>query len=129
MFKRFLHEKQDYFFFVFRVIVGLLFFLHGWMKVPNIINSTFGIGNLMFYAGIIEVIAGLLIIVGLFTRTIAVIAAGEMVVAFIIAHLPSGINPLANKGEPAVLLFASFLILMSHGARKWSIDNLIHTKD
>jgi putative oxidoreductase len=129
MFKKFLERNQDYFFFVFRVVVGLMFLLHGWMKVPGIMDGTFGLGSLMFYAGIIEVIGGLFIIVGLFTRTVSTIAAVEMVFAYFMAHAGSGLSPLANKGEPAVLLFASFLILMSHGARKWSVDNLMHNRD
>jgi len=122
MLSKFLHEKQDYFFFVFRVIVGLLFFLHGWMKVPSIINGTFGLENLMFYAGIIETIGRIMIILGLFTKAVAFIAAIEMLGALFIAHFPSGLNPLTNGGEPAVLFFTSFLVLMTQGAGKWSID-------
>ncbi len=125
MLKNFFEKNSDYFFFVFRVLVGLLFLLHGWMKVPGIMDGSIAFGSLFFFAGIIEVFGGIMLIIGLFTRAVAFITAIEMVIALFVAHFPSGINPLKNQGEPAVLFFAAFLVLMAQGARKWSADNLI----
>lgn len=122
MLKNFLNKNQDNFFFVFRIIIGLLFLLHGWMKWDTIM--AFDLGSLMFYAGVIEIVGGIFIIIGLFTQEVAFIAALEMLVAFFYMHVPSGgINPLANRGEASVLFFLAFLILAGHGARKWSVDN------
>jgi len=126
MLKKFAEKNSEYFLFVFRVIVGFTFLLHGLMKIPGILNGTTGIINLMFWAGIIEVFGGALIIVGLLTRYVAVITAIEMLYAFVFVHSANGIwNPLANKGEPALLFFAAFLALIALGARKWSVDNYI----
>lgn len=125
MLKKFLNKNQDNLFFVFRILVGLIFLLHGWMKVPGIMNGNIGMGSLFFYAGIIEVFGGIMIILGLFTSVVATIAAVEMLVAYFTVHIKSGLSPLANKGEAAALFFAVFLVLAGHGAKKWSIDNLM----
>ena len=122
MLKNFLNKNQDNFFFVFRVIIGLLFLLHGWMKIGTIMS--FDLGSLMFYAGIIEIVGGLFIIIGLFTQEVAFIAAIEMLFAYFMSHAGNGWSPLANKGEAAVLFFVAFLILAGHGAKKWSVDRM-----
>ena len=124
MLNKFLDENQDYFYFVFRVIVGFTFFLHGWMKVSNYMARNIAPGSLMFFAMLIEVIVGIFLIIGLFTRYSAGIAAIEMVVAYFKVHAPQAVSPLANKGEPALLFFAAFLVLVAFGARKWAVDNL-----
>ena len=124
MVHKFLDKHSDSFYFVFRVIVGIVFLLHGIMKVKFWMAGQLPVGSLMFFAMIIEVIGGVLIILGLFTRYTACVAAIEMIVAYTTVHLASGkgINPLANGGEAAVLFFAIFLVLAAFGARKWAID-------
>ena len=129
MLKNFLNKNQDNFFFVFRIIIGLLFLLHGWMKVPGIMNGSIGMGSLFFYAGIIEVIGGIMIIIGLFTQEVAFIGAIEMLVAFFTVHAKSGLNPLVNQGELAVLFFAAFLILLTYGAQKWCLEQKLLNKE
>jgi putative oxidoreductase len=83
--------------------------------------------SLMGLAMIIEVVGGALIILGLFTRTTAAIAAVEMLFAYFMAHASNGWSPLANKGEPALLFFASFLVLLAFGARKYAVDNKLRS--
>ena len=122
---KFLDKNQDYFYFVFRVVVGLLFFLHGWMKLQMVLGGQIALGSLMFFAMLIEVIGGAFILLGLFTKYTASISALEMIVAYFKAHAPNGVSPLANHGEPAVLFFAAFLVLATFGARKWAIDNIL----
>ena len=126
MFKKILTKNSDYFYFVFRVIIGITFLLHGYMKLPGILNGSTSMTSLMWYAGIIEIVAGVFIILGLFVTYSAFIAAIEMLVAFFYAHVAKSgtLNPLANKGEAALLFFAAFLILMTQGAKKWSLDKL-----
>jgi len=123
------HGAQAY--FVFRVLLGLLFFMHGaqklfgWFggsKVPSLV-SAFGV------AGVLEVVIGLAVVLGLYTRLAATLAAVEMMVAFIWIHLPNGWNPLANYGEPAVLYFAAFLALTMYGAGKWSLERKLTGKE
>ena len=130
MFNKFLNKNSDYFYFVFRVLIGLLFLLHGIMKWQGIASGTTPMTSLIWYAGIIEIIAGVLFILGLFVRPAAFITSIEMLVAFFKVHVGSTgiLNPLVNKGEPAVLFFLAFLVILSQGARKWSLDNVFFKK-
>ena len=119
--KDFVSKHSDYFYLVFRVIIGGIFLLHGIQKMPGIFNGS--TDGLMFFAGIIETIGGIIIILGLLTRYVAAVTAIEMLVAYFMVHLPMGLSPLMNKGEPALLFFAAFLVLIAFGAGKYSIDD------
>ena len=101
-----------------RVVAGLMFWQHGaqklfgWLggrQVPELM-SQFGL------AGVLEFFGGILIIVGLFTRPVAFILAGEMAVAYFQVHAPEGLWPIQNRGEPAVLFAFIFLFFAAHGA-------------
>lgn len=78
----------------------------------------------MIAAGWIELLAGLLIALGLFAGIAAFIASGEMAVAYFMAHAPSGFWPVVNKGEMAVLYCFAFLYIAAHGSGRWSLDDL-----
>ena len=123
MMNRFFEKNGNIFYLVFRVIVGVLFLLHGIQKLPGIFDGSTSVVSLMFLAALIETIGGILLIIGLFTRTVALISAVEMLVAYFMVHMPGGINPLQNKGELALLFFAAFLVLLAFGAKKWGIDS------
>jgi putative oxidoreductase len=109
---------------VFRVIVGLLFLCHatqklfGWPTGPQVPAGTWP----FFYAGIIELVVGILITAGLFTRIAAFVASGEMAFAYFTQHLPDGFWPIANKGELAVLYCFSFLLLVFVGGGAFAVD-------
>jgi putative oxidoreductase len=110
---------------ILRIVVGLLFLEHGLSKffgfpVPFPVQP---LPPLLIAAGIIELLAGLLIAVGLFTRIAAFIASGEMAVAYWTQHAPKGPWPLANMGEGAILYCFIFLYLAAAGAGAWSIDS------
>jgi putative oxidoreductase len=75
-------------------------------------------------AGVLETFGGLLLLLGLFTRPVAFVLAGEMAVAYFMAHAPRGFFPLLNKGEPAVLYCFLFLYLAATGPGPWSLDAL-----
>jgi len=77
---------------------------------------------MLIAAGAIELVGGILITLGLFTRLAAFIAAGEMAVAYFIGHFPKGFWPAANMGEAAILYCFIFLYLAAAGAGAWSID-------
>ena len=129
-----MHNKfQEYLYFVFRVVVGLLFLQHGGQKLFGWFGGLGGnpaeLISLMGLAGVIEFFGGLAIVLGLFTRLTAAIAAVEMIVAYFVAHTPQGQIPLLNKGEPALLFFASFLVLLAYGPGKWSLGKLIFKKE
>lgn len=82
------------------------------------LTSLFGV------AGIIELVAGFLIMVGLMTRWAAFIASGEMAVAYFRAHQPQRTWPIENNGELAVLFCFAFLYIAARGAGVWSLDAL-----
>jgi putative oxidoreductase len=110
---------------ILRIVVGLLFLEHGLSKffsfpVPFPVQP---LPPLLIAAGVIELLAGLLITVGLFTRIAAFIASGEMAVAYWTQHAPKGPWPLANMGEGAILYCFIFLYLAAAGAGAWSIDS------
>jgi len=113
---------RAYLWAILRIIAGLMFALHGAQKF-GLTGGPAATGKpLMLVAAIIELVGGLLITVGLFARWAAFIAAGEMAVAYFMAHAPQGFSPVENKGEAAVLYCFYFLALAAHGAGIWSVD-------
>jgi putative oxidoreductase len=107
-----------------RIFFGLLFMSHGLQKVFGLFGGApAGAPPVVVYvAGGIELVAGALIAIGLFTRWAAFIASGEMAVAYWMAHGTHAFHPLVNKGELAVLYCFAFLFIAAHGAGIWSID-------
>jgi putative oxidoreductase len=79
----------------------------------------------MGLAGVLETFGGALIVVGLLTRPVAFVLAGEMAVAYFLAHHPLSFFPVSNGGEPAVLYCFTFLYLMLAGGGPWSVDALL----
>src|SRR6185312_12969977 len=109
---------------ILRIVVGLLFLEHALSKffafpVPFPVHP---LPPLLIAAGVIELVAGVLVTIGLFTRIAAFIASGEMAVGYWMEHFPSGFWPLANKGEAAILFCFVFLYIAAAGAGAWSID-------
>jgi putative oxidoreductase len=107
-----------------RIVTGLLFLEHGTSKffafpVPFPMQP---LPPMLMAAGVIELVAGALITIGLFTRLAAFIASGEMAVGYFMMHAPQGFWPLVNKGESAILFCLVFLYLAAAGAGAWSID-------
>jgi putative oxidoreductase len=86
------------------------------MPGPQPLTSLFGIG------GVIELVAGALIMIGLFTRPAAFIAAGEMAVAYWMFHAPQSPFPVANNGDAAILYCFLFLYLVAAGPGAFSVD-------
>ena len=112
---------------VLRIVTALLFLEHGMMKLfhfpaPQIPGP---LPTLLMAAAVIEVTAGALITLGLFTRLAAFVASGEMAVAYFMQHAPKGFWPAANMGEAAVLFCFSFLYLVFAGPGAWALDDVI----
>ena len=127
------YVNKDYFYFVFRVLVGLLFLEHGLQKLFGMFGGLGGnsaeLFSLMGLAGTIETLGGLGIALGLFVRFWAFFAAIEMLVAYFMVHVPNGPIPLLNFGELPLLYFATFLVLMAFGARRWSLEKVIFKRE
>ena len=110
-----------------RVVSGLMFWQHGaqklfgWLGGQQVqdLTSMFGL------AGALEFVGGILIILGLFTRPVAFVLAGEMAVAYFMAHQPEALWPIENRGEAAVLFCFIFLYFAAFGAGRYSLDGLM----
>jgi len=111
---------------LFRIVVALLFLEHGMIKLfgfpPGAMPGTQELGTLLGIGGLIEFVAGLLVLLGLFTRPAAFIAAGEMAVAYWMFHAPQGFYPAMNMGEAAILFCFAFLYIAAAGPGSWSLD-------
>ena len=112
---------------VLRIMAGLLFLAHGTQKFLSFpggehAGSGWGFAQLGAYAGVIELICGLLIAIGLFTRPAAFLASGTMAVAYFYAHAPQNFFPINNGGDAAILYCFVFLYLVFAGPGPWSAD-------
>ncbi|MAE13675.1 DoxX family protein [Candidatus Woesearchaeota archaeon] len=128
-------QNKESWYAIFRIFVGLMFLQHGLQKVFGLLGGVGGASvelfTLMGAAGIIELITGITITLGLFTRPSATLAAITMAVAFIYVHAWQGTSwiPALNGGELALLYFAAFLVLGSYGAGKWSLETKLWKKE
>jgi len=80
--------------------------------------------SLTWYAGVIEIVGGTLLLIGLFTRPTAFVLSGLLAFAYFIGHAPRGFYPFGNGGEPAVLFCFIFLYIAAAGGGPWSVDSL-----
>jgi putative oxidoreductase len=121
---RFLERFTEPCYALFRIVFGLLFTCHGAQKVFGAFGGPKAAVPLMIVGGWIELVAGILILVGLFAGIAAFIASGEMAVAYFMFHAPGGFWPIVNHGEAAVLYCFAFLYMAAKGSGIWSIDQL-----
>ena len=115
---------------VLRIVTGLVFLTSGSMKLFGYPASPMPMPPIpvmsqMWIGGVLEVFGGLCIIIGLFTRPVAFILAGEMAVAYFQFHFPQSFFPTVSNGVPAVLDCFIFLYLVFAGAGPWSVDAAI----
>ncbi|MFJ1971027.1 DoxX family protein [Streptomyces sp. NPDC087903] len=127
-----LNSAQPYALGLFRVVVGLVFALHGAASVFGILGGAAGTngGTLDsgtwpgWYAAVIQVVAGTLVTLGLGTRAAAFLASGSMAYAYFKVHAPIGLGPSENGGEPAALFSWAFLLLVFTGSGAFGLDRL-----
>ena len=109
-----------------RIVAALLFIEHGTQKLFDFHASGHAggsLGGLFLVAALLESIGGLLVLVGLFTRPVAFLLAGEMAIAYFMAHFPRGFYPAVNGGGEAILFCFIFLFLVFAGAGALSVDS------
>jgi len=115
---------------IFRIVAGLIFvsagttIVFGYPPGPSEMPP-FDPLTQMGIGGLLEVFGGLAIVLGLLTRPVSFVLAGEMAVAYWQFHAPQSIFPTVNNGVPAVLYCFFFLYLMFAGAGSWSLDSVI----
>jgi putative oxidoreductase len=108
-----------------RIVSGFLFFFHGVQKLFGLFGGReVDVLSRLGAAGVIETAGGILLMLGLGTRLVAIIASGEMAVAYFTAHQPRGGWPIQNGGELAVLYCFLFLYIATQGGGWLSVDGL-----
>lgn len=106
-----------------RIVFAFLYLTHGLQKMFGLFGGQVQpLASTLWAAAAIELLAGTLILIGLFTRPAAFIASGQMAAAYFLAHFPRSPWPVTNAGEPAVLLCFGFLYIATRGAGPWSVD-------
>jgi putative oxidoreductase len=115
---------------VLRIVVGAVFISFGTMKLFNYPPMPTGMPPIplmsqLGLAGTLEVFGGLLILIGLFTRPLSFVLAGEMAVAYFQGHYPHSFWPSVNMGTPAILFCFIYLYFVFAGGGPWSVDAMI----
>jgi putative oxidoreductase len=109
---------------VLRIMTGLLFLEHGTQKLlafPASPTAGPALLSLMGIQGVIEIVGGVMITLGLFTRCVAFVLAGDMAVAYFWSHAPNNFFPVLNRGDAAILYCFIFLYLAVAGGGPWSV--------
>jgi putative oxidoreductase len=113
---------------VLRIMSGLLFMQHGTAKLLGIPQMAMFAKlqpfTLSWFAGVLELVGGALLVIGLFTRPVAFVLSGLMAFAYFIAHAPRDFYPIVNAGELAALYCFVFLYFAAAGGGAWSVDAL-----
>lgn len=122
-------RRAPYALALLRIVSGLIFLEHGTQKFLGFPSGQSAWSGLAFanpgaFAGVIELITGVLITIGLFTRPAAFLASGTMAVAYWMAHAPQNFFPVNNGGDAAILYCFVFLYLVFAGPGAWSADAL-----
>ena len=113
-----------------RIFMAFLYFQYGSAKLlafPGPImpgGGTASVSTLAGFAGLLESVGGILLLLGLFTRPVAFVLSGEMAVAYFYGHAPKGFWPVLNQGAPAVSFCFVWLYFSAAGAGPWSLDAL-----
>jgi putative oxidoreductase len=111
---------------ILRIMAALIFLEHGTQKLlgfpPGSQMPQPAAFTLIWFAGVIEMIPGALLALGLFTRTAAFLAAGEMAFAYFIGHAAHCFYPANNGGDAAILYCFIFLYILCAGPGPWSFD-------
>jgi putative oxidoreductase len=109
---------------IVRIVVGLLFLEHGTAKLfgfPMTPTAMPAMGTLLWFQGLIELLGGAAFAVGLCTRPVAFVLAGDMAVAYFMAHASKNFFPILNGGDAAILYCFIFLLYVVTGPGRWAV--------
>ena len=128
MLERHLARCSDVVYTLLRVLVGVLFALHGCQKLFGAQAADVAVGSQLWFGGVIELVTGIAIALGAFTAWAAFLASGTMAVAYVQFHwqlrLDENVLPMVNRGELALVYAVLFLFIACHGAGRHSIDHV-----
>lgn len=120
---------------LFRIVIGLLFSLHGASTVLGLFGGNQGSGQALpvgqwpgWWAGLIQLVGGILVMVGLFTRPAALLCSGSMAYAYFVVHQPDGLLPTQNGGVSSALYAWAFVVIAALGAGRWSLDAVLRRR-
>ena len=116
---------------IVRIVVALMFVEHGLSRLfgwPSALPTP-PMFTMYWFAGAIELVGGLLLAAGLFTRLAALIMSGEMAAAYFISHAPHSFFPILNRGDAAILYCFVFFYFIFAGPGPWSLDALLRRPD
>ena len=122
-------KGRPYILSIVRIVVALLFLEHGLQKYVGFPSAGPPMTPLLYVQGAIEIVGGILLVVGAYTRPVAFILAGDMAVAYFMAHQPRSFFPAMNGGDAAILYCFAFLYIFYEGAGPWSVDRVVLKKD
>ncbi|AOR34596.1 DoxX family protein [Streptomyces fodineus] len=128
-----LNSAQPYALGLFRIVVGLLFAVHGAASLFGVLGGAMGTqgGTIPagtwpgWYAAVIQLVAGGLVLLGLGTRGAALVASGSMAYAYFDVHQQVALWPIQNGGELSVLFCWAFLLLVFTGSGAFGLDRLV----
>ncbi|MEU0048285.1 DoxX family protein [Streptomyces sp. NPDC006184] len=127
-----LDSAQPYVLGLFRAVIGLLFAVHGAASLFGVLGGAAGTGGTVdagtwpgWYAAVIQLVAGGLVLLGLGTRGAALVASGSMAYAYFDVHQRVALWPIQNGGEPSVLFCWAFLLLVFTGSGAFGLDRLL----
>lgn len=126
-----LNGAQPYALGLFRIVVGLLFACHGAASLFGVLGGAAGGGTIEagtwpgWYAAVIQLVGGLLVLLGLGTRAAAFIASGSMAYAYFTVHQPGALWPMENGGESSAIFCWALLLLVFTGSGSFGLDRLL----
>lgn len=116
---------------LFRIVVGLLFASHGASSLFGVLGGAMGQGGTVptgawpgWYAAVIQLAGGILVMLGLGTRPAAFISSGSMAYAYFTAHQGSALWPIQNGGEASAMFCWAFLLILFIGPGSWALDRV-----
>ncbi|THC40441.1 DoxX family protein [Streptomyces sp. A1499] len=115
---------------LFRIVLGLLFASHGAATLFDVLGGAHGQSPTPgqwpgWWAAVIQLAGGTLVLLGVGTRSAAILCSGSMAYAYFVEHQPHGLFPLENGGEQAALFCWAFLLLAALGPGRWSLKELL----
>lgn len=125
--KAFLSKSRPHVLSLLRIVTAFMFMQHGAQKIfgyPIAQRYEFDLMSMSGVAGVLELFGGFLLLIGLFSRSVAFILSGLMAVAYFMVHAPSNFWPIANGGELAAMFSFVFLYFVFSGPGVWSVDHL-----
>jgi putative oxidoreductase len=120
-----LDRGRPYVLSIVRIVVALLFLQHGLQKYFSFPSAGPQMRPILYVQGVIEIVGGILLLLGVYTRMVAFILAGDMAVAYFMAHFPRSFFPAVNGGDAAVLYCFIFLYIFFAGGGPWSLDRAV----